>query len=243
MSSSVIAKLDKYDGDVSTTAKGKRDVVFFSRRKNHELTWRYKLVKYALIAMTALVLIFGLAVLVSTAYMSTTSLFKLAGMSVAIGLAVIGALIVVMALLGVCGSVGENRFLLLAYCGIMGLMLFIQFIITGWVFAQRGQLQALLSTGWKSASNDDRVTIQNTWNCCGFQNFNATNEIGDPCPTAATVGCYGAVKTQINNDWNWLSGAAIIICLFEFVSIALSMVLSKGIKKAIAANKVNKAIR
>jgi hypothetical protein len=191
--------------------------------------------------MTSLVLLFGIAVLVSTAYMSTTALFKLAGMNVAIGLSVIGALVVLMAMFGCMGSVGENRFLLLAYTGIMGLLLFIQFIITGWVFAQRGQLKQLLEAGWKSASNDERVVVQNTWNCCGFSTFNTT--IGDPCPTSATAECYGAVQAQINNDWNWLSGAAVLICLFEFASVALAVMLSKGIKKAINANKVNKAVR
>jgi hypothetical protein len=54
---STMSKLDKYDGNVENQSKGKRDMIFFSRRKNHELPWNYKLIKFALIAISGVILV------------------------------------------------------------------------------------------------------------------------------------------------------------------------------------------
>jgi Na+(H+)/acetate symporter ActP len=179
--------------------------------------------------------------MISAAYISTTSAFKIAGMRVAIGLSVIGALIFLMALFGGCGSIAENRFVLIVFIIYTATLFLIQIIITAWTFAQRNQLESLLSTGWTKALDEEKQAVQTTFTCCGFSSL--TDKAVPPCPTGSTEGCFAAIKDKISHDWKWLSAAAVIICLLQIVALGLAYILNKGIKKAVASNTINRAAR
>jgi len=107
----------------------------------------------------------------------------------AIALILIGIAIFVIAFMGCCGAIKESSCMLNTFAGIVLILLVVEVIATGLIFAFRPELQTYAKDGmeklmtnynWFSASND-RATqvvndIQSSLHCCGASQSSDWNE-------------------------------------------------------------------
>ncbi|XP_054156099.1 leukocyte surface antigen CD53-like [Oppia nitens] len=144
-------------------------------------------VKYLLFAFNLVFVIFGILLLYggfSTLTKFGSHHFEViidAPNNVAIALIIVGFAIFVLAFLGCCGAIKENSCMLTTFSAIILVILLIELIGAGLIFAFRNKIDDLAKTGINEAIKkynqtiDEPITaalddIQHSFKCCGANN-------------------------------------------------------------------------
>jgi len=147
-----------------------------------------------------------------------------------IGVITVGAFIFIIAFFGCCGAWKESRLLLGLYFIFLFLIVASQIFIVvySWKFDSNGKLDSLLSEGWGKADNSLKQSIQNTFNCCGFQN--ADDKASPPCPKNVTIGCKVTLLNFLDDHFKVVKIALIVIASIQFVGLFFSLWLMCAIR-------------
>jgi len=99
-----------------------------------------------------------------------------------------GVFLFLFSFLGVCGALHHHQVLLFFYMVVLGLLCIIQFATSVALVAVSEEEQVkLLNTSWVQAENSSRVQIQETFDCCGFDQ-NLTDAMIPPL-NCSTLNC------------------------------------------------------
>ncbi|NP_001079650.1 tetraspanin-31-B [Xenopus laevis] len=87
------------------------------------------------------------------------------------GVIAIGVFLLLIAIIGLIGAVSHHQVMLFIYMVVLILVFIFQFIVSCSCLAMnRSQQEYLLNTTWNRMSNETRLNLEKTLDCCGFLN-------------------------------------------------------------------------
>jgi len=132
-----------------------------------ELTGGQKFMKYVIIILAGLYLIFGIVLCSVGGAALSGYAANIAGSSLPTGLIVIGVFLIVTSLVGAGSAWKEFRVGLAIYFGAMLLWTVILLAIGIAILAVKNNLQTYIASGWANLDCGTQQTIQLDWSCCG----------------------------------------------------------------------------
>ena len=132
-----------------------------------DLTGGQKFMKYIIIALAGIYLIFGIVLCATGSAALAGYAASIAGTTLPEGLIVVGAFLIVTSIIGGLSAWFEFRLGLGFYFGSMLLWTIILLAIGIAVLAAKSNLQSYIASGWALADCGTQQTIQNNFACCG----------------------------------------------------------------------------
>jgi CD63 antigen len=223
-------------------------------------------VKYLLFAFNLVFVIFGILLLYS-GFKTIANidhyhlLLDEAPHNVAIALVIVGFAIFAVAFLGCCGAIKENACMLTSFSSIILVILLIELIGAGLIFAFKSTLKSAAEKGIEAAIGKYNMTdnsteinlilddIQKNMKCCGAVNasdwqshnkYPADNYPPSCCATEITTkfcikpydqGCIDKLEADVKGSIGLLGGIAIAVAVIQLIGIIFSCSLSRSIKR------------
>ena len=144
-----------------------------------DLTGGQKFMKYVIIGLSLLYLIFGIVLCATGGAALAGYAASIAGTTLPKGLIVVGAFLIVTAFIGAVSAWFEIRFGLGVYFVSMLIWTIILMAIGIAVLAAKSNLQTYIAAGWALADCGTQQTIQNQFTCCGRYGQNDFYNQGD----------------------------------------------------------------
>ena len=183
-----------------------------------DLSGGQKFMKYVIMGLSVLYLIFGCVLCAVGSYATTTQAAQLAGTSVAKGIIAVGVFLLVTALLGFLSAFYELRIGLLVFFVLMTIWTIILIAIGIAVYAEASSnnVRNLLASAWAGLTVSSRVGIETGLSCCNTYStdyvINSTYPQGYwlqydtgacpiiPCANVNFAGCSCSVNAQCTNS-------------------------------------------
>ncbi|NP_001088179.1 tetraspanin-31-A [Xenopus laevis] len=94
------------------------------------------------------------------------------------GVIAIGVFLLLIAIIGLIGAVSHHQVMLFIYMVVLILVFIFQFIVSCSCLAMnRSQQEYFLNTTWRRMSNETRLNLEETLECCGFLNTTEAREL------------------------------------------------------------------
>jgi len=154
-------------------------------KKTPELTRLQKCLKFVLVTINVIFLIFACALMGLGSVAYNHNVGPLTGATIPVGIIVLGVFIMLLSFMGCIGAYRESRLLLGCYFFFLLLFTILLLAVGIGVYSQREQAGWYISEGWKGVNNDFRVSLQNGFYCCGLNSWN-DGLGGIPCPICTT---------------------------------------------------------
>jgi len=203
----------------------------FTKGESHELTKGQRCLKYTLVVVNVVFLIFSIVLMSLGTVAYNTNVGSLAGSSIPQGIIALGVFVLFLSLLGCVGAWRESRFALGCYFFFLMLLTLLLFAVGLGVYSERSQASNYIQEGWVLASNGVRVSLQNYYGCCGL----STNQslAGFPCPpnNQTLPQCLSILTDAFYNNFTPMAGSAVAFAVLMFVSMVFVCFLIRGIKK------------
>jgi len=106
-------------------------------------------------------------------------------------------------------------------------------VMGAYVIGKRGQEDVVIQQGWAYTPNRARVTLENTYACCGLtdNSINST-DIGDPCPSYASGTCLSAIVASVQAHLVGFGIGAIVLSICMVLTLIVVVFLYRGISVA-----------
>ncbi|XP_012221523.1 tetraspanin-31-B isoform X2 [Linepithema humile] len=154
------------------------------------------------------------------------------------GILACGVILFLISILGLIGAVKHHQVLLFFYMLILFLLFLIQFSIACACLAvNTKQQEQLAEEGWTRVELDLKTKVENTFNCCGFNNTNDANlACKDPtkvccpttdvnlmsnCPPCPT--CMHKLQSTIDYAFKLCGSIGLFFSFTEFVGVWLTV--------------------
>jgi FtsH-binding integral membrane protein len=220
-----------------------------------DLSGTHKFMKYIIVGLAVLYLIFGCVLCAVGSYATTGASAELAGQTLPVGLIVIGSFLIVSSLIGVISALKEIRIGLLIFFVLMLIWSIILISIGIAVFAEKNNVDNLLASGWAKAPKDLKENLQTTFICCGRYGYNSVNpddpeneNCVTPCPgqnistdPTTAPGCVPTLSSSLKSNLTTAGNCGIAFSVIMFVGLAFTCFLMRGIQSknyAISLEKV-----
>ncbi|CAL7937433.1 unnamed protein product [Xylocopa violacea] len=114
------------------------------------------------------------------------------------GILACGVILILISILGLIGAVKHHQVLLFFYMLILFLLFLIQFSIACACLAvNTKQQEQLAEQGWRRVANDLRLKVEETFNCCGFNDTVSTfRDDQDPLSCKTKLCCQYPADTD-----------------------------------------------
>jgi len=186
-----------------------------------------KFARTVMIATSVIILLLGIVVITIGKFIYVAHR-EISGEDIMIFMVVFGIASMIAALQGMLGAWNRstvclscNSFTILVL--IVGIsIVFIHFEVEGL------DVRGFLETRWLDLTNYERVTVQNNFECCGF---NYRENYGFPCPTQGeSVGCVDVLEDFLNERFVELTALTATVTTLFIVMLLLNCGIIKGIR-------------
>jgi len=224
---SATEQLDHYDRNVSSTARAR---VRHNERMASPLNQAGRCMRKSLIILNILFICSGFAVMVYGAYAYSEQLAALTGSQWAILSLSIGTVIMVIAIVGILGAKYELRLFLILYLFLVVCAWLMTFVAGAYLLSKEGHEGDFVTSGWNAASNSLRITLENTYSCCGFMNFNDSHIA---CPPNTSIPCYNSLVAAFKSHYNSFGITAILLAIFLMLAGLLTYLLFRQLNNSL----------
>ncbi|XP_046698381.1 leukocyte surface antigen CD53 [Silurus meridionalis] len=194
--------------------------------------------------------IFGLGIYISTTTKYLTFFPSLSIVNLASALFVIGIFVTSVSFLGFLGALKENRCLLISFFILLFLLMLAELTVACLLLFYETDIDNYIgkelkdsmqkSTGGGNNTSIDWNMIQNTFECCGVNNFTDWDGTKipssccktEPCTSYWKEGCYLKLKNWFETNLLGTGIAVIVICSIEVLGMCFSMTLFCHISKS-----------
>jgi FtsH-binding integral membrane protein len=210
-----------------------------------DLSGPQKFMKYIIVALALLYLIFGCVLCAVGSYATTGQSAELAGQTLPTGLIVVGAFLIVSSLIGVFSAWKEIRIGLLVFFVLMLIWSIILISLGIAVYVEKDNASTLLAKAWVKAPQDLRADIQAGLVCCGRYGNSTCGDINDcafPCPNnTETVGCVPILADALKDNLVTAGNCGIAFSVIMVAGLIFICFLMRGIQSknyAVSLEKV-----
>jgi len=217
--------------DAYNTSYGGGDGTKYLKTVETRLSCSDRCSQRSIIAANSLFLIVALSIVGLASYGFTSQYANLAGHAAVGGVLGGGVYAVIVALLGISGASCKNRPALRAYNVLMFICCGVMIAGGSYLFSKVGHEGDLITTGWGALNNDARLKVENSFNCCGLNNFNDT--VGLPCPTGSTQACLGTLVNNLKHPLFYIALTSLVLGVFLIATIFCSVGMSGNINPAV----------
>jgi len=233
----------------------------FNRMMNAKIRTKNKLTGCAVPFRTVLLILNGLFMLIAiglialsiAAFVEFHTYSAIISTEIPIGLLLVAILMLFVATIGFCGTLKNNRCMLMIYFSILVVMMVGQFLVAYFSISskQADVVVPLLRKGWTAEVNhpDTLNFFQATFCCCGFMNdtdmpaagcanstvivysdSNSDKQIScslssTPTPNGPWPGCGEKLQEVWSKKLNLITGISITVGCLEAVAVAFSCIL------------------
>lgn len=202
-----------------------------------------KFMKYTLIVINVLFLIFSIVLMASGAAAMNGAVNAIAGQTIPEGIIAVGVFILLLSLLGFVSAYKEYRIGLGIYFIFVSLFTVILLAVGIAVYVKKGDASYYLSQGWLATCNQTGdaantltynctasttvQTVQNSLSCCGLNTLHVY--AGANCPLTKTP-CLGLMTSTFTNNFGTAGGVGIAFAVIMIVSLLFIGLLMRGIR-------------
>eukprot|EP01121_Diplochlamys_sp_Union-15-3_P022841 TRINITY_DN9848_c0_g4_i1.p1 TRINITY_DN9848_c0_g4~~TRINITY_DN9848_c0_g4_i1.p1 ORF type:complete len:160 (+),score=10.91 TRINITY_DN9848_c0_g4_i1:3-482(+) len=132
----------------------------------------------------------------------------------------------VLSILGCCGAYCQNRLLIGIYLIILLIIVIIQLIIALTASLFIGDIPGIIQRGWTDSTDENRVILEHSFDCCGF--INRTDFPGTSCITPDYDNYPGCFLTIVHYLYDKFDTVAIVAGVFgglELLGFMMSCIL------------------
>lgn len=120
---------------------------------------------------------------------------------------------VLASMLGFIAMCCQNRSLLIFVLVLFFLLVCFEIAVAALSLYTNSNTRSFIDHLWTISTDDFRLYIEDTWDCCGL--FNFTDRPAPPCPLGGSVrACYPSLKTDVNT--------LLLIVFFSDIAVILS---------------------
>jgi len=188
-----------------------------------------KFARTVLIATSVIILVLGIVVIALGKFIYVAHR-EISGENVMVFMVAFGIASMIAALQGLLGAWNRSTFCL--FCNSFTILALIAAISMVFIYFEVEGLdvRGFLETRWLELTNYERVTVQNNFDCCGF---NYRENYGFPCPTQGeSVGCVDVLEDFLNERFVELTALTATVTTLFILMLLLNCGIVKGIRAA-----------
>jgi len=184
-----------------------------------------------MLLISSLMMISGFAIFGFGIFLYIANSELIAGVNLIGTLLALGFLIFVIASLGFCGAKKRSTICLCMYSCIVFLFIAGEIAVVIVVGAKVIDIDAFLEDRWGELDNDSRVTLQDTFYCCGYPDYE--DDIGEPCPSTLEedIGCKEGFEVAINNFLIEIGVACGLVAFLQIIMLVFGCCLLCTVRK------------
>jgi len=182
-----------------------------------------KCLRIIILTISSLMMLIGFVIMSFGIFLYISKWDLIAGVVLIGSIISIGFLIFIISSLAFCGAYNRSKVSLFLYCCLVLILALGQITFVSMIEAKTINVYDFLGNRWLEMDDDSRLTIQDRFGCCGWDEYGKDSAY--PCPDGPNLGCRERIEKSVDDFMLELNLAAGITIILEIVIHVLGVCL------------------